>query len=179
MHVDVQSLPNKLLDSDRESLCTVDKVHKEVHEGEHFTATYLSAAVANNASLDIHIVTGAAKVPHTIIEVDVDGKSHLFLYETITTSGNGTGVTPYNNNRNSALTATTAVYHTPTVTGTGTLIKNILIPGGTKQAVVGSSGSTRTEWILKASTKYLLRVTNKSGSAIDISAALKFYEHGL
>ena len=35
----------------------------------------------------------------------------------------------------------------------------------------------QTEWLLAPNTKYLLRVTNVSGGAVSISAAVGFYEH--
>jgi hypothetical protein len=110
----------------------------------------------------------------------------LSIYEDATASNNGTDVASFNANRQSTKTTTASIYHTPTITGTGTtLILNYYITGGSVGGGGGGSsvGGTSadfarvTEFVLKASSKYLFRVTNTSGGTVAGSMQLGWYEN--
>lgn len=156
----------------------MDVVHHEVHEGEMFHAAYTNGSVANGASLDMMLTTGA-KEAHTSWEEVAGGLVTVYLYEGVTTSAEGTAVTAYNMHRGKVNTPTGTVTHTPTVTATGTtaLINGRILPGGTSpQTRVGGGIRSGSEWILEPSTKYLMRVTNGSGAAIAVNVVLEWYE---
>lgn len=81
--------------------------------------------------------------------------------------------------RSSANTPYSTVTHTPTVTATGsvTLVNGRILPGGTSpQTRVGGGIRQGVEWILAPNTKYLLRVTNGSGSTVAVNVGLEWYE---
>jgi hypothetical protein len=158
------------------ALKVIDTLHAEIHAGETFHVARLVEDVANNASIDLLIVVGATKKLHLTMVGTAAGDAHAYLYETPTTSAAGTAVTAHNKNRGSSDTTTATITHTPTVSAPGTALDTALIPGGTKQQATGSSGAQRDEWILKKSTTYLLRLTNKAGSAKDMSVGLTWYE---
>lgn len=53
------------------------------------------------------------------------------------------------------------------------------IPAGTKNQAVGGEASAQGEWVLRASTNYLVRLTNNSGGAIQANVILDLYDHGV
>lgn len=155
----------------------IDVVHHEVHEGEMFHAAYTNASVSNGANVDLQITTGL-KEAHTSWEVFAGGQVTVSLYEAPTTSA-GTAVTAYNMKRLSANVPLSAVVHTPTVSATGsiTLVNGRILPGGTSPTTrVGGGIRSGSEWILKPSTKYMMRVNNSSGGTIAVNVVLEWYE---
>lgn len=145
----------------------IDAALHHLHEGETHQYTYTPTALANGNNLDHRFVvptlTATTRTPHIIIELDSTGECWLFLYETPTTSANGTLQTVVNKNRNSATTPGSTVYLAPTVTAVGTFLSAWIVGSGEK-----SGGSTREsiEWDLKSNTTYLIRVTAKNANNI-------------
>lgn len=168
-----QLLNGVLSKPDGDSLITISSFHAKVHGGKSFLTHHLFNAVADAANADLALTTGSGET-HTLISLVVEGKCDLFLYEAPTFTV-GTSITPVNRNRNSATTALATVVHTPTVTDVGTEIFHGFVAAGGKHDP-GSATEGFSEWGLKSSTKYLLRVTNNSGAAIDILSSLHFYE---
>ena len=157
----------------------MDTIHHEVHEGEMFHVSHTNGSVANNASVDVLLVTGADVESHTSWEVFAGGQVTVYLYEGATTSAAGTALTAYNMRRNSLNAPDATVTHTPTVTATGSvaLVNGRILPGGTSPTTrVGGGIRSGAEWILLPGTKYLMRITNKSGGTIAINVALEWYE---
>lgn len=74
--------------------------HHHMHEGEMHQVTYPPAALANGASIDFRLVVGnltpTSRTPHITIELDTTGESWMYLYETPTTTANGTQLTARN-----------------------------------------------------------------------------------
>ena len=58
----------------------------------------------------------------------------------------------------------------------GTELFHGYAPGGTKKEAIGSVRRTAQEWIFKKSEDYLVRFTNRSGAAIDVSIEVEYYE---
>lgn len=157
------------------ALATIDTVHHEVHEGEMFYVSH-SASVNNASSMDVQILTGAGGL-HMSSAVSVGGACNLYLYEAPSTSG-GSALTSYNKKRDDTThSSPMTVVHTPSVSGTGTTLINgrLLAGGNTQQSRIGTGVRDGSEWILKPSTKYLIRVTNVSGTAITISVEVEGY----
>ena len=156
-------------------LITISEIHALIHDGKFFSASYVDETVSNNASLNILIDCNGAS-PHTRIMCQVGGDCHFRLFENPTVSANGTEITPVNRNRYSPNTATTDLYKDPTVTGDGTLISELISPGGTILVSTGGDSSMFEEFILHKDRTYLARITNISGISQPISMELEFYE---
>jgi hypothetical protein len=174
--VDITAFPAANVDSVIHGLITIDAAHHEVHEGEMFYAEH-TASVNNGANMDMLLTIGA-KEAHLVFNVSAGGQSSIYLYESPTVA-NGTTVPVYNMKRASLTAALTTVKHTPSVSGVGAtpLVNGRVVSGGTSPTTrVGGGIRSGTEWILKPSTSYLLRVTNDSGSTVLINTALEFYE---
>jgi hypothetical protein len=164
---------------DAKFLAVTDRVHRETHEGEGFSLCHLFEDVGASEHADILIQTGASKELHFTFAAEAEGKAYAFLYEGTEATG-GTALTPFNRLRSSSETSDAAFTHTPlfdSVPELGTLLACALIPGGIGGNSVGATGgSGRQEIVLKINTFYLVRTTNKAGSAKDISKTLSWYE---
>lgn len=142
-----------------------DNMHTRVHNGLGFRAGVILASVANNVSLDLVWTTAASDYPHIVWHPTLNGSANFELYEGATFTG-GTTMTAVNFKRTSTREYAGTLKHSPTVTGTGTLIWSVHLAGGSgPHAAGGSASGFDEEWILKAETTYLARLTNKSGSA--------------
>lgn len=161
------------------SLVILDAPHHEIHEGETFQVSYKSpdaSPVGDNATVVFTLTVGANKTAHLIWDAACGGDFETEFYEGSTTTG-GTNMTPQNKNRTFPNANTVTVVRDPTVSAAGTLLENIFAPGGTGPQASGStSGGQRDEWILKKSTKYTIRLTNRSGGNQPVSLRAEWYE---
>lgn len=161
-------------------LITIPYNTEQTHQGRFFFANFYDAAVEAGTNIDLLMVTGATYSPHVAVMCDMGAESTISIYEAVTASSNGTELSALNANRVSANAATASVFHTPTVTDTGTtlLLNHYISGGGGGNATGGSSTDFAriTELVLKLSTKYLFRVTNQSNGAVKGSAQLGWFE---
>lgn len=157
----------------------MDVVHHEVHEGEMWHGERTVSGVADAASANLLLHVGGAVDAHAVFEVLASGQVTVSLYESPTINTLGTEVAIYNMNRNITETAHSQLYHTPSITTTGSvaLVNGRLLPGGTSPTTrVGGGIRQNTEWILAPGQYYLLRVTNTSGSSATINTVVEWYE---
>ena len=69
------------------------------------------------------------------------------------------------------------VYSGSTVSNNGTLLHSFMIYDvGNGSHKIGGSGQINGEWILSRNTKYMIKITNTSGSTINLSSSFFFYE---
>jgi hypothetical protein len=155
---------------------TIDFAHNEIHEGNSYVANWLFPNVGNNSYADLHIIAGSTKAPHIQMFVVGDGKSYISLYRGATYSNSGTALTVYNRNGESSNTSQSQFYYSPTISDSGTMLYQTLLPGGTGSRAVGAQTGERSETIFKYSTDYLLRVKNVSAGASDIAIEINYYE---
>lgn len=150
--------------------------HSMIHKGKAFTHGSLHLALANNGIYYHLLANPAANYPHLrIIRLTCEGAPFwIELFEAPTTTVNGTDATVVNNNRNSLNTSELLMYHAPTVTADGLQLGATMITGSGSAG--GSSEFSEIEWILKPSTNYLIKITNKSGAARDFSLETFHYE---
>ena len=95
-----------------------------------------------------------------------DAASYFTFYEGVTTSANGTSMTAYNHNRNSADTTMAAIFKDPTwSTNSEVLLHPEPIPAGVGPRAVGGSIESADYWVLNDGEKYLLRTTDRSGAS--------------
>lgn len=152
-----------------------DADHAKIHLGELFTSSYKNpdaSPVADNANFDVLIITPADLSVNMTYEVTATGAYELAIYEDTTVTDNGTLLSRMNRNRIlSHKKAKTLVYHTPTVTNVGLLLLNEASNG-----LLGGVNRGEKEWILKPSTRYLVRLINRAGSAQSMSTIVSWYE---
>jgi len=149
---------------------------------ELFKATYVQphgGELANDASHDFLIVVGANQVLG-LLGVSAAGSCEVSLYEAPVSTANGNLVTLTSKNRSTVGVPETRVYEGPAVAGgaEGVQLFHLFVPG--MSALVERSyggGWNELDWILAPNTDYLVRVTNRSGWAIQLSFSLDWSEH--
>jgi len=112
-------------------LIAIEIEHYKVHEGNFYTVSDYDNDVDTASPKYWHIKTHAGDVRvHIRIQVATDTGGLLELFENPTTTGDGTPLTPYNNDRNSGNTSVISFYYDPTVSADGTRIEVTRIGGG-------------------------------------------------
>ncbi|PJB53625.1 MAG: hypothetical protein CO099_06245 [Bdellovibrio sp. CG_4_9_14_3_um_filter_39_7] len=158
------------------TLIARSSTHENVHLGKTFLAFHNSSSLANGSNINIFFETSAttSAAPHIVI--DASG-SLAFQFEVLegptVTSGTGTSQSVFNKNRQSATTslvydnASTPVQNKMsidvTVTADGTVISDDYLPTGKSSGGILDFGR---ELILKASTKYVFRLTSLENNNI-------------
>lgn len=152
---------------------------QQAHSGKFFYISRYEPALATSGNLDILLVTGTTS-PHIAIVVDASSAGTLSIYEAVTTSANGTGLTIFNCNRTSAKFSNAIAYYAPTVTSTGlAIMPQKYIAGGTTGSALGGSSTDFAripEFLLKPSTKYLFRFNNLSAQSDAVSMQIGWFE---
>ena len=99
-----------------------------------------------------------------------------FTWSEAPNASGGTSITAYNNNRQSTNTATLTVASDPTYVSSGTILfQGPIGESGNPNVAIGGNFSARQEWILAASTLYLLRYTSETADS-RVLLALEWYE---
>jgi hypothetical protein len=173
---------HRLLDQFSHSLTVIQEPHRLSHDGMVFHASGKVVGLANGADAEFAMIVPAGSFPHVQrVRLDTErGDIDLTMYEGSTFSNDGTPITAHNVNRNSSNTALVIPHASPTITDDGTLFHTHWVPA-TASGVGASSGvmdinAFGEEWILQSNTKYLFRITNNSGGAIDYRYEFVWYE---
>jgi hypothetical protein len=165
------------LEKDHESgaLVMIDYEHSRVHEHQMFSLSLVNEALVDDAAINFVITTGATKELHLIPAFSVGGDARVIVSEAPTTSG-GSAATPRNMYRPATETAEFTVVSGATISNVGTLLWDAIIPGGTGPGSAGAHVRPGTEWVLKKSTKYLIRLTNIANTTQPASLNMEGYE---
>jgi len=156
---------------------TIDIVHKRVHEGRYFSGGYYNGTVADGASVNLLIQSSSTQATHTKFTGSASGDCTFYIYEGTTFSAAGTAITVSNHNRTSSNVFSGTVTHTPTITADGTQLDGIgFIAGGTKSSGSGGDFGFGNEFLLNASTNYLVRITNNSGGTAKVNIHIEAYQ---
>jgi hypothetical protein len=147
----------------------------EIEIGNSYIVSHLFRNVANNSYAAIHLFTGS-KATHIEGYVAADGKAIIMLNRSATYSASGTALSIYNLNGNSTNTTVNNALHSPTISTSGTMVYQTLLPAGKGSRVVGAETSSSSETILMPATDYLYRVQNVSSVTGDISIEFTWYE---
>lgn len=160
----------------------IEYEHHQVHEGETYSYCNLQTSGLNSgSSYDVRVkapnLPATTQTPHVVFEIISDNTAEVYLYEGTTWTSGGTAETNlYNRNRNSANTASTAIYISGgtalTVNAIGTLIYIWYLT----TARNGSATDRATNEIdLKANTEYLFRITSRA-AGLKFLIRLTWYE---
>ena len=161
------------IDENTGAIATIEWEHHQLHEGNTFTILEVTD-LGNGAVRDILVVSpDTTEWAHLVWEIEHELETSIQFYRDTTYTDNGTEITSFNRNGNSTNTATTLVYHTPTITNVGTLVGTIQQGNGKK---AGGSDRTSNEFILKQNTAYLIRINNLTVNNDIIFMKLNWYE---
>ena len=132
-------------------------------------------ALADDAPVEILIRVVASRFAHVALRAGAGGDAEVAFFEGPTSSADGSAVGALNRNRASSIVATTLVFEGPTLSADGTPLASGFVPGGTGGNSIGGSVDTFGEWVLDAND-YLVRLTNRAGTAQPAALSLIWYE---
>jgi hypothetical protein len=158
----------------------ISSEHQRIHSGQAFLAGFGAlhgSELADDASTEILVQVGADTGAHLIRAVSASGDCEIFITEGVAFTGAGTSLTVFNKDRNNVTDVTTlTATHTPAGVTGGTALPTKFLPGGPGKGSGGQDGSYDREIILKKSTDYSFKVTNRSGAVMLLSDILEWYE---
>ena len=155
-----------LIDGITGALVSVDELHHEIHDGEHFTATFAETIGSGSASALLLETPGSAVAEvHFIADLESSAAGTLIFSETPNATV-GTVVIAYNNKRTSGISALTTITSNGAVTTTGTILGNMVVGAGGAGNKVGGESGARNEWILNNDDRYLLQYTSSAASNV-------------
>lgn len=97
------------------------------------------------------------------------------VYRNNTVSSSGTSVTPVNLNFGSSNTSVVNVEYGGSYVA-GSLVHSTVVPGGSQIRAVGSAVEVGESVVIPPGNDFLIKVTNKSASASDISIRVLWWE---
>lgn len=112
------------------------------------------------------------------IMTHIDVECELFVYEGPTVSATGTAMTIVAFDRINTPTPLVSAYHTPTLSASGTLIfnRNYHHKGGTQDAIIGWTDSSKYWVLLNTGTAYVFEARNEENTAQKIGIVAQFRE---
>lgn len=139
----------------------IDVVHSMIHQGKYYGVNDSDSSVDIVAPKYWRITSPNSPIRcHFIFELDIGGSGGLVeFFEAPTVSTNGTALTAFNSDRNSANTATLVAAFDPTSGGDGTRIRHGMVGTSGGPIRVGGSIGSRSEILLKANTHYFIKFT--------------------
>jgi hypothetical protein len=153
----------------------IEPEHTRIHEGVAYIHSHEHIAL-NNENVDHLLVNPAGNFPHLrwwrFITTASPGM--VAIFRSPTTTDNGSAVNIINLNDNSTNTPNLGLFSNPIVTDVGTEMYVDYITGTKLQG--GSPDKIISEIILKPSTNYLIRYTNRAGVDIDLNTNIFWYE---
>jgi len=167
---------NRAYDSISNAVVSIDGTHERIHSGYGMVAIHQTAhGTATAATMLITTVT--AQNPHVVLAVSADKGGKWTFSEAPNASG-GSAITSYNRDRSSSLTAGTTITHTATYVSAGTILDRGVVgaAGGNPNSVTGGGSIERPEWILAASTIYLVRFVADNATTVTNIRAEYYYE---
>ena len=159
-------------DAASNALYVINGEDSKAFSGKLWTVNHYVASLTALSASNVTITQTASNVAYAKISVLSTQLAAVSLFEGTTVSNAGTAITSYNRNRSVAGSASSTVHHTPTISTDGTaVLPSFLLSSFMTQhvEVVGS-------WLLKADTKYTVRVTNNGGSAAQVGIFIEWYE---
>lgn len=164
-----------LFDPHNLGLITTDALDNRTHLGEVYTIGAVSGSIAKDSSYIVYLKTPSTHELHTRLRVSGTDAYSYTVHEGVTVSSEGTPLSCVNMNRNSICASTALAYHTPSISGAGTIIS----AGYQGSADIGGGGDTNiSEVILKHDCGYTLTMTAKK-QATYFTIKLLYWEHVL
>ena len=166
-------------DTISDALVTIDITHHEIHDGNHYTKTFVETKLSSQF-LNITFKKGVAANAkrHVSFEVGANQSGAVYLYEQIKTSAaGGTTYTLLNNNRTSTKACAYRLITGKTTfsSSTGTLLVSGQYGANLGAQRFGGSANSRNEWVFKSTKEYLLRY-DPAANTTGIMVTVTLYE---
>lgn len=172
------AIANSFLLFTDKTLMTNPRFFKKIYEGKGFSISKRFESVASDGSVDVLFSNPSnSGVSAYIVFLGIVSMAQAWIdiYRGNSVSASGTAITPVDLNFGSSNTSAINVEYNGTYT-TGTLVHNTVVPGGTSIRAVGAASEVGESVIIPENRNFLVRVTNKSASATDLSVRIIWWE---
>jgi len=159
-------------------LAVSPRFQKKIEEGKGFVVSRRFEGVASDAYVDIYFEnpSGSGKKIHIeVVEVVSMAQAWVDIYRGNTVTASGTSIVPVNLNMESNNSSIANAEYGGSYS-TGELISNTVCPGGSRIRAVGGAAEVGEMMIIPPGLNILVRVTNKSASATDLSVRILWWE---
>jgi len=182
VYVDVEkikkALREVLLTFADKTLIVNPRFFYKIYEGKGFSISHRFEGIAADASVDVYFEnpSGSEKIVYIIvIEVVSLARAWVDIYRGVTVSSPGTQITPVNLNFSSNNTSVVKVEYGGTYSG-GELVHSTVCPGGSHIRAIGGATEVGESVVVPEDNNFLVKVTNKSASATDLSIRIIWWE---
>jgi len=159
---------------------TNPRFFERIYNGYGFSISYRFENVAADGTADVYFENPSGSgVTVFLIAVECTSLAQgwIDLYRDATVTSSGTELTPVNLNQESDIVSGVSVEYGGTYDISGaTLVHNTVIPGGTKKEAVGTYAEVGESVVIPEAYSLLVRFTNKSASATDMSIRFIWWE---
>jgi len=173
-----KSIQNPMLQLEDGTAIMERNFFKRIHEGYGFSISHRFEGVAADASADLYFENPANSGREAfivMIEVVSFGQAHIDIYRGNEIVANGTKLTPVNLNFEKTITSVVNAEYGGTYT-LGTLTLNTVCPGGALIRAIGGTAEVGETAVIPPNFNFVVRVTNKSGAATDLSIRVIWWE---
>ena len=160
------------------ALLNFPKFFYKIRQGYGFAASKRFEGVTSGDSVDILFRNPPDSGRNAVIvSIEIIGLAQLYadIYKNNTVTSDGTLIPAVNLNLASAITNKAVVAYGGSYS-LGTMIYNMVVPGGSHIRAIGGAIQIGETVILPPGGNFILRVTNKSASATDFSARAVWWE---
>jgi len=162
----------------RQHVVQLGKLYNMIEQGYGFSVSHRFEGVASDASIEVFFENpsdSGKTVKISIIEVVSLAQAYIDIYRDNTKTAAGSSLTPQNLNLGSENESVVEVEYGGTYTA-GDLAVNTVCPGGSKIRAIGGATEVGETVIIPEGKNILIRVTNKSASATDLSVHIIWWE---
>jgi len=162
------------------TLITNWRFFQKIYQGYGFSISYRFEDVAADGVVEVYFENPSGStitVFIIVIECTSLAQGWIDLYRDASVTSSGTELTPVNLNQESTNTSEANVEYGGTYDISGAqLVHNTIAPGGTKKEAVGGLAEVGETVIIPAGYSLLVRFTNKSAAATDMSIRVVWWE---
>jgi len=153
----------------------------KIYQGYGFSISHRFEGIADGSSVDVYFENpsdSGRDVFLIAIEIIAFGQCYVDIYRGNTVTVAGTPITPVNVNFEKTISSVANVEYGGTYT-LGTLTLQTICPGGSRVRAVGGAAEVGETVVIPENFNFLVRVTNESGAATDISIRVVWWEEAL
>jgi len=162
------------------TLITNPRFSKKIYEGYGFSISHRFEDVAADGVVEVYFENPSAS-DRTIFIIAIEctsfAQAWVDLYRDALVTLSGTELAPINLNQGSDITSVVNVEYGGTYDISGAqLVHNTVVPGGSKIRAVGGLAEVGEAVAIPEEYSFLIRFTNKSASATDMSVRIIWWE---
>ncbi len=151
---------------------------RRINEGYGFSISHRFEGVAADGSVELYFENPAnsgRKVYIVVVEVVSFAQAWIDIYRNNSVSSSGTKLVPVNLNFEKNIQSIVGAEYGGTY-NLGSLVHSTVVPGGSQIRAIGGAVEVGESVIIKNGYNFIVKVTNKSSAASDLSIRVIWWE---